>query len=436
MRAQDEGKELQVEPTQAIFTVLSPPLQEQAGFKAAVWVRAGHHDDPRQMLAYSGRGRFVIRGINLSDLVRDTAKMLAVSISKNVQLTLRLAANLPWVEADATQLGQIVMNLVINASEAIGEQSGSITLTTCVRRCDRAWLDSLNSPDRLEEGGLRVFGGPRLGVRHGPVHHAQGVRSVLYHQVHGTRPGSGGGLGNCCVAITAPSTSRANWAKARPSRSCCRPPKTAPPPRRPSRVRPTSGATHRQKGTVLLVDDEADLRTVAAKMLERLGYEVLVAKNGLEAIEIAKHATRKIDCALLDWNMPRLNGVETFRQLRLLRPGLSTVLASGYCEEELIQRFGGDGLAGFGAEALHHGDPCQSARPRHLALRIGRLKTGSPPPPAASAYPFSQDQETRSVCGRAPRCLGFCTLGVPVCFPASAAASRRVCIVADFVANS
>lgn len=272
--------------------------------------------------------------------------MLAVSISKNVQLTLRLAANLPWVEADATQLGQIVMNLVINASEAIGEQSGSITLTTCVRRCDRAWLDSLNSPDRLEEGDY-----VSLEVRDSGCGMDRSTMRKVFDPFFTTKF-TGRGLGLAAVLGIVRGHHGAIHFESELGQGTTftillPPAQNGSPTPPPVEVRPTSGATHRQKGTVLLVDDEADLRTVAAKMLERLGYEVLVAKNGLEAIEIAKHATRKIDCALLDWNMPRLNGVETFRQLRLLRPGLSTVLASGYCEEELIQRFGGDGLAGF-----------------------------------------------------------------------------------------
>ena len=92
------------------------------------------------MLAYSGRGRFVIEPLNLSDLVHEIAHLLETSITKSAQLRFEFPAELPLVEADATQMRQVVMNLIINASEAIGEQNGLITLRTGTIQADRAYL--------------------------------------------------------------------------------------------------------------------------------------------------------------------------------------------------------------------------------------------------------------------------------------------------------
>jgi signal transduction histidine kinase len=106
----------------------------------------------KQMLAYSGRGRFVVQRLDLGQLVEETAQMLQISISKKAVLRFHLEKNLPSVEADATQLRQVIMNLVINASEAIGDKSGVIALTTGLTRVDRAYFGGTLLAPELAEG--------------------------------------------------------------------------------------------------------------------------------------------------------------------------------------------------------------------------------------------------------------------------------------------
>ena len=100
-------------------------------------------------------------------------------------------------------------------------------------------------------------------------------------------------------------------------------------------------------GTILLVDDEEAVRNVAGRMLERCGFAVLRASDGREAVELFRARASDIVCVLLDLAMPRMDGEETYRELRRIQPGVRVVLASGYSDPEIAQRFRGAGLAGF-----------------------------------------------------------------------------------------
>ena len=104
------------------------------------------------MLAYSGKGKFLVEPLSLSQLVEDNQKMLAMSVSKKATVTYDLAADLPVIEADAAQMCQIIMNLVINASEALGEQGGAIAVSTSARRYEAKDLIGKMPGQDLPEG--------------------------------------------------------------------------------------------------------------------------------------------------------------------------------------------------------------------------------------------------------------------------------------------
>jgi CheY-like chemotaxis protein len=101
------------------------------------------------------------------------------------------------------------------------------------------------------------------------------------------------------------------------------------------------------KGTVLLVDDDESVRAVGRKMLERIGFTVVTAADGAEAIARFRERADDILCAIVDLTMPHVDGAETFRELRRMRPGVRVILSSGYNEQDVTQRFVGKGLAGF-----------------------------------------------------------------------------------------
>ena len=132
---------------------LLPPMSPARGHLAEIEAASRRAADLcRQMLAYSGKGKFIIESIDLSDLVSEMRHLLEASISKKAVLHIELAKGLPPLRGDATQIRQVLMNLVINASEAIGDRSGVITVSTGVRDGDRAFLDAALLEDKLPEG--------------------------------------------------------------------------------------------------------------------------------------------------------------------------------------------------------------------------------------------------------------------------------------------
>jgi CheY-like chemotaxis protein len=118
----------------------------------------------------------------------------------------------------------------------------------------------------------------------------------------------------------------------------------------------SAGRAWRGSGTVLLVDDEESVRELAARMLERLGFDVVVAADGQEALRIAAEHRGRLRFVLLDLTMPHLGGHETFQELRRLDPEVRVVLSSGYSVSELESRFAGEGIAGFVQKPYSYGE--------------------------------------------------------------------------------
>ena len=297
----------------------------------------------KQMLAYAGKGRFVIQEVDLSAIVSETTHLLQSSIGKSVVLGLDLAEGLPAVSGDATQLRQIVMNLVINASEAIGARSGTVSVTTRLVHAYRALLNASPTEPELPEGGyihLQVadtgsgmppetlarifdpffttkFTGRGLGLAAvlGIVHGHKGTLKVA------SEPGQGTVFDILLPCAAEPAAPRAK-------------PDAGPHPWRGS-------------GTVLLVDDEHTVRVVTGRMLEAMGFTVITANDGREAVERFRAEGAGIRAVLLDLTMPHLDGEGAFRELRALHPEVRVLLMSGYNEHEAMSRFIGKGLAGF-----------------------------------------------------------------------------------------
>jgi two-component system cell cycle sensor histidine kinase/response regulator CckA len=296
----------------------------------------------KQMLAYSGKGRFVIQPVEMQKVVEEMLHMLRVSISKNAIMKLNFSPNLPSVDADASQLRQVVMNLVVNASEAIGERSGVITISTGAMDCDRQYLSESWLDEQLPEG-MYVF----IEVADSGMGMDAETRTRIFDPFFTTKF-TGRGLGLAAVLgivrghrgaikvyselgrgttfkVLFPASQRAETREA---------------------VSPIRGI-YEGKGTVLLVDDDESVRAVGRKMLERIGFSVVTAADGSEAIARFRERADDIICAIVDLTMPHVDGAETFRELRRMRPGVRVILSSGYNEQDVTQRFVGKGLAGF-----------------------------------------------------------------------------------------
>ncbi len=296
----------------------------------------------RQMLAYSGKGRYVVKRLDLQTLVEEVTHLLDASISKKAMLKYDFAHGVPAVEADATQLRQIVMNLITNASDAIGERSGLISIRIGARHCDRAYLRETYLDEELAEGLYAYIEVSDTGVGMDAE-----TRTKIFDPFFSTKF-TGRGLGLAAVlGIVRGHRGALKVSSERGRGSTFRVllPAVDGEPTPQEAADPVTGWTG--QGTILLVDDEETVRAVSRHMLELLGFEVITSGDGREALEIFAADPERFTLVLLDLTMPELDGEECFRELRRIREDVPVVLSSGYDEQELTSRFVGQGLAGF-----------------------------------------------------------------------------------------
>ncbi|MCP4678103.1 MAG: response regulator [Deltaproteobacteria bacterium] len=297
----------------------------------------------KQMLAYSGKGSFVVNRIDLNALVEEMTHLLDVSISKQINLKYDCAVGLPAIEADATQIRQVIMNLITNASEAIGENPGVISVTTSTMVCKQDYMGESYLEELLPKGTY-VY----LDVSDTGCGMDKRTLKKIFDPFYSTKF-TGRGLGLSAVLGIVRGHKGIMKVNSKPEKgSTFRVlfPALDEPAQDPKEtVAETDIWTG--TGTVLLVDDEDSVREVAKDMLEEIGLSVLTASDGLEAIEQFRAHENEIDCLLLDLTMPRMDGEETFAELRRLDKNIPVVLSSGYNEQEIEDKFLGKGLAGF-----------------------------------------------------------------------------------------
>ena len=297
----------------------------------------------REMLAYAGKGRFLIEGVDLSAVVTETIHLLQSSIHKNTELKFQLAPSLPSVPADATQVRQVIMNLVLNASEAMGGRTGEVTLITGLIHADSAYLASAVAAPDLAAGEYAFLEVTDTGC---------GMSAATLAKVFDpffTTKFTGRGLGLAAVLGIVRGHRGALRVQSVPGRGtsfrillpiAAGPPAAATPT-------PERAIAWRGSGAVLLVDDEDSVRDVAGSMLQAFGFEVLAASNGREALQLYRANADRIVAVLLDLTMPQMGGEQTFRELRALRADLKVVLMSGFNEQEAVDHFIGKNLAAF-----------------------------------------------------------------------------------------
>ncbi|MCK4409213.1 MAG: response regulator, partial [Candidatus Eisenbacteria sp.] len=300
-------------------------------------------DLSRQMLAYSGKGSFMIEAVDVNELVTEIGNLLEVSVSKSVALSYDLCRDLPPVVADVTQLHQVVLNLITNASDSIGDEGGVVRLSTGIRQCDRAYLSDTYLDDHLPVGAYlfievsdtgcgmdpetlqRIFDpffstkftGRGLGLASalGIIRGHSGAIKAVSERGRGTTFTVLLPVGNC-VAVKRAET-------------------------------PAAEAGSETGGTVLLVDDEDAVRDIGMRLLEQAGFDVVGAADGCEAVDYYREHSDEISCVLLDLTMPKMGGEETFQELRKIREDVMVVLSSGFSEHEVVGRFAEGGICGF-----------------------------------------------------------------------------------------
>jgi signal transduction histidine kinase/ActR/RegA family two-component response regulator len=302
-------------------------------------------DLTRQMLAYSGKGAFVVRHLDLSSEVREMATLLRTAITKQASLVWELTPNLPAVNADATQIRQIVMNLITNASDALQDAEGVITLRTGVVQPEELKDARFGTPVNSNEPGVD---------RQGPY---------VYLEVADTGSGmtpdtlqrmfdpffstkfSGRGLGLAAVMGIVQSHKGLIRIRTEPGGGTSfrvlfpAVPGAAGATETPAAMRSDWSGT----GTVLVVEDEQGVREVAERILQDFGFETLEAVDGKDALDVMQRAGDKVSVVLLDLSMPRMGGQETLRHLRELRPDMPVIIMSGYTEEAVAEQFSNNG---------------------------------------------------------------------------------------------
>ena len=297
----------------------------------------------RQMLAYSGKGHFVIQPLSLSRVVEETASLLQAVISKKSVLRFDFFPNLPRISADATQIRQVVMNLITNASDAIGDRSGIITLRTGMLHADHDYLMTTHLFEELPEGDY-IY----LEVSDTGSGMDESTKARIFDPFFSTKF-TGRGLGLAAVQGIVRGHHGAIKVYSEVSRGTTF--KILFPvydlKENGQDVVEPSLEQWRGAGTILVVDDEESGRTLLRSILVRQGFEVLEAKDGRDALAVFRQHQADIRAVLLDLTMPHLGGQEAFRELRRIRSDVRVVLMSGYSEQEVTSLFSGKGIAGF-----------------------------------------------------------------------------------------
>ncbi len=296
----------------------------------------------RQMLAYSGKGRFLVQNRDLNQVIREMVHLLEVSISKKVSLRLSLSESAVPIQADAAQIQQVLMNLVTNAADAIGEQDGLIRISTALTALDRAYLDQVFQGQELQPGAYAMMEVQDTGCGMSPE-----VLSRIFDPFFTTKP-SGHGLGlSATLGIL-----RGHHAGLRiysePGRGSTFKVLFPLTDRVAEEIDPGAVSEVSLSGIrVLVVDDEEMLREATSEALRFLGVEVILAADGQEAVDCVSMQGASLDLVFMDLTMPRMDGRQAFQQIRAICPEVPVVLTSGYNEQESIQDFIGRGLAGF-----------------------------------------------------------------------------------------
>jgi signal transduction histidine kinase/CheY-like chemotaxis protein len=297
-------------------------------------------DLSQQMLAYSGKGKFEIKPMNLSSLIENMQNLLEVSISKNTMLEYQLDQKLPPVDIDSTQMQQVVHNLVTNASEASKGKADRIIVSTGVLNATTEYLTEIFYQSSTKPQPY-VF----VEVTDNGIGLDQNELMQIFDPFYSTKF-TGRGLGLAVVMGIVRGHSGAIDVKSTVGLG--------------SRFRillPCSSLpiqiTERQmhsiewsgEGTILVCDDEESILEVSKKMIQRLGFDVILASNGQEAVSKFKQFQNKIVAIVMDLTMPYMDGIQAYTEISAVDASIPVILSSGYNEQELTSQFSNLGFA-------------------------------------------------------------------------------------------
>jgi signal transduction histidine kinase/CheY-like chemotaxis protein len=327
-------------------------------------------DLTRQLLAYSGRGKFTVGPVDLNGLAGEIVKLATPALKQRARLVTLLAPDLPEVEGDSGQLGQVIMSLLTNASDALHGRTGTVTLRTGVARLERMALAHFHGGEALAEGtfvtleveddGAGMDAPTRARVFEPFFTTKFTGRGLGLPAAFGILKGHGGAIrvesepgGGSTVTILLPPRRGAAPAAAHPPA-----PLAAPQPARP---------------VVLVADDEEVVRRAAKRALERAGFEVLEAGDGRQAVDRFAAEGGRVGCVILDLTMPGMGGEAALAAIRERSLEVPVVLTSGFSDRDEASAEATDPRVGFLPKPFGPAD----------LLAAVRRAMGAPAPPQA-----------------------------------------------------
>jgi two-component system, cell cycle sensor histidine kinase and response regulator CckA len=326
--------------------IVSGRSEQAASLLGDGWAASERAADlTRQLLAYAGKGRFVIQPVDLCKLVSEVSTLIRASISKKITLVIDVPEDCPLVDADRAQLQQLVMNLVINGGEAIGDEPGTLT----VRIRTEQFTERRERP-RTE--GFPIVAGDyvRIEVTDTGAGMDGETRNRIFEPFFTTKF-LGRGLGLSAALGIVRGHRGAIGVRSEPGIGTTFTVLLPVPreSRRPERFSGHVGVEQEAKGvgTILVADDEEAVRSLVASVLQEAGYTVELARDGAQAVERLRALGERVRLILLDLTMPILGGAEAATELRRIQPEIPIVAMSGYGDIEVMQRFSQAGVDDF-----------------------------------------------------------------------------------------
>jgi CheY-like chemotaxis protein len=278
-----------------------------------------------------------VQSVNISKLIEDMKMILRAASPQAITLKFDLLPNVPLIDADAVQLRQILIALFSNAIEAIGHNNGLISISSGKMYCNRQYLAEAY-PENQSPDGHYVY----LEVADTGCGMDKTTMARLFEPFFSTKL-CGKGLGLMAVlnivrnhkGVIRVTSARKEGSYFRVLIPCHKSQIGSPKTPRFCSRQPEWYA----KKTILVVDDEATIRTLARLCLEQFGFSVLLAADGIQAIEIYQQRSSDISAVILDLTMPKMSGTETMRELRKLQPDLRILLSSAYDQADTVAKF-------------------------------------------------------------------------------------------------
>ncbi|WP_425486258.1 PAS domain-containing hybrid sensor histidine kinase/response regulator [Gemmatimonas groenlandica] len=297
----------------------------------------------RQLLAYAGKGRYVVETADASSVISEMTSLMRTAISRNASLQMDLATSLPRVDVDVNQFRQVVMNLITNASDALGSKPGLISVRTGRQEVSREYLSGCAPGSGAQPGSFTY-----VEVHDNGTGMDDATRQRIFEPFFSTKfTGRGLGLAATMGIMRSHHGAIRVYSEVGSGTSVKL---LFPSSTQSSGAGTVSGARTdewRGGGQILVVDDEDSVRAVASALLRRRGFRTQEASDGVKALELFQEQPDAFDLVLLDLTMPNMNGEETLRALRDLRPAVNVLLMSGYNEQDVTRMFAGRSLSGF-----------------------------------------------------------------------------------------